>query len=187
MKLTLIRHGLTDALEQHLYYGASDVPLNEKGVAGLRLLREKLSYPQSGCMYTSGMLRTEQTFEVIYGKREHGVIQGMREMDFGIFEMKSYEMLKDEPLYQQWISGDFRSNIAPGGESLQILYDRCSAEADKLVRKGEDAVIVCHGGPIAAVMRRYFGGDDLYAFIPDPGRGYTLEFEQGKVLSYNKL
>lgn len=177
MKLILIRHGLTDALEQHLYYGAADVPVNAKGIEALRALRKEIRYPEGERYYTSGMLRAEQTFEIIYGKREHGIISRLREMDFGIFEMKSYEMLKDQPLYQQWISGDYIRNVAPQGESFEIMGKRCVAAAEKLTQEAVDTVVVCHGGAISSVMNHYFGGDDPYAHIPEPGRGFVVEFD----------
>ena len=38
-------------------------------------------------------------------------------MDFGIFEMHSYEELKDTPEYQAWHSGDNEASVSPKGES----------------------------------------------------------------------
>lgn len=189
MKLILIRHGLTDALEQHLYYGAADVSVNEKGMEALKALREEIDYPLGERYYTSGMLRAEQTFEIIYGKREHGVIPQLREMNFGIFEMKSYEMLKDQPLYQEWITGDYIRNVAPEGESFEIMGKRCAAAAEKLAAESVDTVAVCHGGAISAIMSHYFGGDNPYAHIPDPGRGFVIEIDDDshKALSFYQV
>ena len=36
-RLVLLRHGRTEALERHLYYGATDLPLLEDGVQGFNL------------------------------------------------------------------------------------------------------------------------------------------------------
>ncbi|MBR6025484.1 MAG: histidine phosphatase family protein, partial [Firmicutes bacterium] len=106
MKLVMIRHGLTDALEKHQYYGAVDIPLNEKGREELMRFRRDGVYPDlSGCtVYTSGMIRTEQTLELIMGKVDHTVEPRFREMNFGDFELKSYEDLKDRDDYQHWLT-----------------------------------------------------------------------------------
>ena len=40
--------------------------------------------------YTTGLRRTEQTMEIIYGKREHEILPQLKEMNFGDYEMKSF-------------------------------------------------------------------------------------------------
>ena len=79
-KICLIRHGITEGNQTRLYYGSSDIPLAEEGVAMLRELAAQEIYPDDAdaeC-YTSGMLRTEQTFSLIYGDREHQVLSPFR-------------------------------------------------------------------------------------------------------------
>ena len=59
-----IRHGLTEGNLRRWYYGSTDIPLAPEGFAALESLRDAGIYPELGdadC-YTSGMLRTEQTF-----------------------------------------------------------------------------------------------------------------------------
>ncbi len=50
-------------------------------------------YPEAegSDFYTTGLIRTEQTLTLIYGEKEHSVIEELREMNFGQFEMKSYQ------------------------------------------------------------------------------------------------
>ena len=36
MRLILLRHGLTEANERHLYFGSTDLPLSERGREALR-------------------------------------------------------------------------------------------------------------------------------------------------------
>ena len=72
-KIVLIRHGITEGNELRVYYGSTDVSLSERG---MRLLREQKAqgmYPESedAQYFTTGMLRTEQTLEILYGKQEH--------------------------------------------------------------------------------------------------------------------
>ena len=99
MKLFLLRHGLTEANERRLYYGRTDLPLSEAGRAALRACAAP---PAVVRYFTSGLLRTEQTLEILCGSVPHTALPGLREMDFGAFEMKSYSELKDDPDFRRW-------------------------------------------------------------------------------------
>ena len=98
-RLVLLRHGRTEGTERHLYYGATDLPLLEDGVQNLQLAAARGVYPSPDgfTFVTSGMLRANQTLRAIYGDVPFSVIDDLREVNFGIFEMKSYEDLKTEP------------------------------------------------------------------------------------------
>ena len=98
MKLTLLRHGETDGSRRDLYYGAADIPALPESLAALH--ENAAAYPRAARYYTSGLLRTEQTLEAIYGPVAHQQLPGLREMNFGDFEMKSYQELKDTAAYQ---------------------------------------------------------------------------------------
>ena len=110
MKLTLLRHGETDGSRRDLYYGAADIPALPESLAALR--ENAAAYPRAARYYTSGLLRTEQTLAALYGPVPHVQLPGLREMDFGDFEMKSYQQLKDTPAYQAWIA-DVSTTPAP--------------------------------------------------------------------------
>ena len=114
MKLTLLRHGETDGSRRDLYYGAADIPALPESLAALH--ENAAAYPRAKRYYTSGLLRTEQTLAALYGDVPHVQLPGLREMDFGDFEMKSYQQLKDTPAYQAWIA-DVEHNPCPNGES----------------------------------------------------------------------
>jgi alpha-ribazole phosphatase len=49
------------------------------------------------------MRRTEQTLKILFGDVPHKINERFREVDFGVFEMKSYESLKEQEDYQAWI------------------------------------------------------------------------------------
>lgn len=114
MKLTLLRHGETDGSRRDLYYGAADIPALPESLAALH--ENAAAYPRAARYYTSGLLRTEQTLEAIYGPVAHQQLPGLQEMNFGDFEMKSYQELKDTAAYQAWIT-DVEHNVCPNGES----------------------------------------------------------------------
>lgn len=172
----LIRHGITEANLAHLYCGSTDLPLSEQGAAALRAMRGKYSVSPDCRFFTSGMLRTEQTLQLLFGTVPHQSEPKLREMDFGDFEMKSYEALKDEPAYQTWLQGDNERNVAPGGESGQLMTLRVLEAFRAITAEDRDAVIVTHGGPISAIMQALFPeeGKNRYEWQRAPGCGYAI-------------
>ena len=178
MKLTLIRHGITEGNLKRLYYGRADLDLLPESFEYLR--SRSALYPRAERYFTSGMKRAEQSFAAIYGDIPHGVLPGMREIDFGDFEMRSYDELKTDPAYIEWISGDNERNVCPNGESGVMVTERALNALAPVIADGRSAVIVAHGGVIGGVLSRWFpGGNGRYEFTPEPGGGFTVTFEGG--------
>lgn len=177
-RAVLIRHGRTEANQNWLYCGSTDLPLMEEGREELLMLCRSMVYPTAEGLRrcTSGMKRTTETLELLYGPGEQTVLPGFREMDFGIFEMRSYEAMKEDPKYLEWITGDNEKNVCPGGESGEIMESRVLKAWEELER-GPDILLVTHGGPIAALMAHLFpdAGKNRYEWQPKNGCGYLLE------------
>ena len=181
-KVHLIRHGATEASRRRLYYGSTDVPLAENAGEELAALKKKGIYPSAdGCrVFTTGTVRTEQTLRVLYPGVEAEPAPGLREMDFGVFEMRGYDELKDDPVYRRWLTGDYLKNVCPGGESALQHGARClEALNDLLQRETGDLLIICHGGTITALMERLFPdeGENRWYWERPTGRGYTVLFD----------
>ncbi len=180
-RLYLIRHGKTEANEKHLYCGSTDLPLSRQGAAELKALCYQLPPVR---FVTSGMRRTEETLALLFGEVPHEQDPGFREVDFGSFEMKSYEQLKDEPQYQQWLSGYNERNIPPSGESGAQMTERVLRALEALQKGGEDVALITHGGVIAAIMASLFPEEEKnrYQWQPKPGHGYLVEGHTWQVL-----
>jgi len=179
MKLILIRHGKTGANEKHLYCGSTDLSLSTNGRIELTERKQNVVYPQIDGMrvLTSGMKRCEETLEMLYGDVTHEPDSDFREMDFGAFEMRSYEEMKNDPEYIAWISGDNEANVTPGGESGNIMTARVICGLKRLIDDGADILLVTHGGVIAAIMAYLFAGENKnrYEWQPKPGGGYIVD------------
>jgi alpha-ribazole phosphatase len=214
-EIHLIRHGNTEGTEKKWMYGGIDIPLSPAGVDQLAELTKKGIYPcqdiaestepdENGEIaapdfYTSGMLRAEQTLFIIYGGVPHGTIPELKELRFGIFEGKSHDELKGNPIYDAWISVEDENAAPPQGESFRAFRDRVSAGWDKLFgyhqikelshrhsKLPAHSVIACHGGVIGCLMMQLFPEKDLnmYGWIPDPGHGYSIIIEDGRAVGY---
>ena len=171
MTLYLIRHGKTVANQRGCYCGSTDLPLSQQG-------REEL---QNKCydirnvrFLTSGMQRANETMALLFGAVDYEIDPRFREVDFGAFEMHTYEELKGEPDYQAWITGDNEANIPPQGESGAQMKARVLEALSELT---EDTCLVTHGGVIAAIMAHLFPqeGKSRYDWQPQNGEGYAVE------------
>lgn len=187
-RVLLIRHSLTAANEKRLYCGRTDIPLSPKGKALAEKLARSGRYKAgSSCrFFTSGMKRTDETLSILFGNVKFEVLPELREMDFGEFEMLSYEELKDRKDYQIWISGDNFRNKCPGGESAEEMTERAIRAADMIFRN-EYAAAVTHGGIIAAVMAHFFPHENKnrYQWQPEPAGGYLIFLDNGVPVGYD--
>ena len=171
MTIYLIRHGKTEANEKRLYCGSTDLPLSEKG-------REELSqihYDIKNVRFlTSGRLRTNETLKILFGDVSYEEDPRFREVDFGVFEMHSYEQLKDTPEYQAWLIGNNEENIPPLGESGMQMKTRVMQAFSEIQ---ENTCIITHGGVIAAIMENLFPEEkkNRYEWQPPNGCGYMLK------------
>jgi alpha-ribazole phosphatase len=203
-KIVLIRHGITEGNEMHMYYGSTDVSLSERGKHLLEKQRNEGLYPisETAQFYTTGMLRTEQTLRIVYGDREHGVIEDLKELDFGEFEMHTYEELNSVPEYQKWITAEDSGKAPPGGESIDSFTTRIRRGFDELTvrnelqmlklrnhRKEAMTICICHGGVISGIMDYIWPGEykNFFEWIPDPGHGYVLLVEDGSFIGYEQF
>ena len=190
-RVTLLRHGATQANELWLYCGATDVPLSEAGEEKLRELRRTRTYPDlvGARIYTSGLARTEQTLRLLYGDVPHAAVPALREMNFGAFEMRSYEELQGEPAFQAWLAGDHERNRCPGGESGTDMTRRALEAFSKLLETEGDILIVAHGGPVAAIMGHLFPDEKKGRcdWQPNGGEGYTVAFDGGRPAAYTAV
>lgn len=200
----LIRHGTTEGNLKRWYYGNSDLPLLKEGEEMITSLKKEGVYPKApgADFYTSGLIRTEQTFNIIFGDKEHNILEDFREMSFGDYEKHSYDDLKDLSEYQTWISDETGNTAPPNGESAKVFKQRIVRGFKQLIglhklkefsvrHSGKEAhsVVVCHGGVISAVMSENFPEEDkhFFSWIPDPGHGYTIKIDEGKPISYSKF
>lgn len=169
----LIRHGKTEANEQHLYCGSTDLALSDAGREELRQMKYGINAEE---FIISGMRRTEETLRILFGEVPFSVCPDFREIDFGIFEMKGYEQLKEDPDYQAWITGDNDANIPPLGESGVQMRRRVLPAFRSLQQKDRSIAVITHGGVIACIMETLFPEEEKsrYQWQPKPGHGYAL-------------
>lgn len=175
MKVWLLRHGETDYNASRKYLGRTDLPLSARGRG--RLARADFS---PDAVYVSPLRRTAETAQLLFPGAEQVVVPDFREMDFGVFEGRSWKDMEDFAPYRAWVDGGCLE-APPGGESRADFCRRVCAAFEALVgerrRAGaETLVIVAHGGTQMAALERFARpGRDYYDWNGPLGGGFVLD------------
>ncbi|MCY6356309.1 alpha-ribazole phosphatase [Clostridium sp. ZS2-4] len=155
MNIYFLRHGQTEENSKRTYYGSLDVELNEKGIAQAEKAGEMFKKVEFGKVFISEKMRTFQTAQIALKDREAQLIKDKRinEIDFGIFEGKTYEELCK--LYPEEVKRwqEKWEQFCPNqGESYKLFYKRVKEFIEDIKElEEENILIVTHGGVIRAV------------------------------------
>ena len=155
-KIRLIRHGMTEANTEGRYIGITDTPLSEEGVKQLYDKADKLNYGRVQKVYVSPLKRCKQTADILYHGAFTAELGLLAEMDFGDFENKTAEELKNDPAYAKWIEGGL-DNPPPHGESARDVVNRCFEAlniiiSDMMYEGFTSAAVVTHSGIIMNML-----------------------------------
>ena len=183
MKIVFIRHFKTPGNEKRQYIGRTDEALSERAEEEFRRRREKSIgglYPPVQYIISSPLRRCIRTAELIYPGQEIRTEPMLRECDFGEYEQKTYEDLKNEPEYIRWLESGGMTAF-PGGEEQTSFRRRCVDGVKKwiirILDEGADsAAFIVHGGTIMAVLSEL--AEDAYEFYHwqvENGGGYVAE------------
>lgn len=189
VEIVLIRHGKTEGNKEKRYIGRTDQPLSEEGIAGIK---ENLGrYPSVEKVYASPMKRTRQTAELIYPGQAPELVDGLREMDMGVFEGKNHAELKNRPSYILWVATRGKISV-PGGESMKDFGKRTmdaftQVLGDMQAEGIKRSAVVAHGGTIMSIVSQ-LADDDYYKYMVNNGAGFRLTLDDdGKLLDLNPL
>lgn len=194
--LYLIRHGHTAGTESDLIYGATELPVTEDGLREVASFAAAGHYPdpEGAAVWTSGMYRTEQTLREMYGEIEHRQEPLLKEIDLGIFEMKTAREIMEHEYGRAWLTGEIDKPSFEGGDSHEGFEDRVNRGLMNLLEtaasEGTDRIIaVIHGAVITYIMNRAFPGvyENMWTWCPSPGTGYRIEVEDGEAASWTPV
>ncbi|MDY6017259.1 MAG: histidine phosphatase family protein [Oscillospiraceae bacterium] len=176
----LIRNGLTDENLEGRYIGHTDVELSEEGKAQLGQMKDELIFPPVDAVFTSPLKRCTETAKILYPDNMPIVIDGFIEYNFGEFENKTADELKESPVFPRWLAGE-RGVEPPFGESNEAFEKRIRETFEKvaegLMKTGTtSAAIVTHGGVIMAILAAY-GIPELpmHEWLTPSGCGFTIK------------
>lgn len=166
VELVAVRHGMTAWNLERRYQGQRDIPLAfPEAEAALLRLRDALEGERFDLIYSSDLTRCRQTLEFSraapHGAQVLPEVR-LREIDFGDYEGKTYDELKDQPDYRAWIDSVGEQRI-PGGENAADLRARLNAWLTDVASAAANVdgtapikvLAVAHGGVIRELRRRF--------------------------------
>ncbi len=178
MELVIIRHGQTPGNEAKQYVGVIDQPLSENGRAQATAAG---AHDQVKRVYVSTMRRTHETAALMFPCATQVVVEGIQEMDFGLFAGRSPDEMVEDADYRAWVDGECVGQC-PEGESQLQFSNRVCAALETLLReaasRGEQQLImVAHGGTMMAFLDRYAhdSSKKYWEWLVGNCEGYRIE------------
>ncbi|UYG08740.1 histidine phosphatase family protein [Halomonas sp. M4R1S46] len=161
LELVVVRHGLTAWNRERRYQGQRDIPLLlPEALADMDRLRDALADVAFDAIHCSDLIRCRQTLaHLLEGRGATPRFDArLRELDFGDYEGRTWEALKDDPGYRAWVDSHGR-RATPGGESAEDLWARLSAWLEGVLAEARESrhrrvLAVSHGGAIRELRRR---------------------------------
>ena len=185
LKIIMLRHFATEGNLEKRYIGATDEPLSEEGKNKL----QEMKYPAVEGVFTSPLKRCIETARLIYPNLSAVIEPKLVEYNFGTFENKNYDELRENKDYQAWIDSGGLLPF-PGGESIEAFKTRCIEGFCMVVEKSRKAGLhqigmVVHGGTIMSILERYsYPQKEYYHWQVANGNGYSMEMdEEGRLIN----
>lgn len=151
-EIFLLRHGDTGLTGR--YVGASDVDISIEGREQVSLLSMELKEHNFDQVFLSPMKRCRQTFDVLGLSCDVQVSDNLKEIDFGLWELKSFsEILKtDKDLIDNWVNSPATFSF-PGGESIKRFRSRVATFSHEILKnENEKVLVISHGGVIRLLI-----------------------------------
>lgn len=185
-EIYLIRHGQTDYNKKGIVQGRGvNSHLNETGRKQARLFYEQYKHLPFDNVYTSTLIRTQQTVQdFLENGFAHTIREELDEIDWGIFEGVEHNSSLQETYYrimELWSQGHVHVKIE-GGESAHELQQRQLPFIEYLHQSEEEKILICsHGRAIRALLCGILDRplSDMDKFKHDNTCLYKLSYQDG--------
>jgi phosphoserine phosphatase len=150
MKIYLVRHGQTSWNQNQRLQGLRDIPLNCEGIRQSHRLAEWYQKARLGRIVSSPLVRARRTAQILTkGSTRVTIIDDrLREIDHGPWTGLRLEAIQHSfpNDFETWSFYPEKLRMS-GGESLTMVYRRCSEVLLDLITTScdEDIVVVSHG------------------------------------------
>lgn len=161
MRITLVRHGETTGQSSTRYYGATDVPLSDVGVAQMQAVAAALAHEAFQPVFSSELCRSKDAATLIAGSGVPVTAVGaFNEVCFGRWEgwTRDEIIARDGAQYRLWQQGS-ESFCYPEGESRQAFRTRVVGGLEQVLlgARGANILMVLHKGVIAVILAELLG------------------------------
>jgi broad specificity phosphatase PhoE len=192
MKVFLVRHGETDYNAKSIFQGYSPVPLSAHGRQQAALVAERLVSVRPQVLYSSDILRAQETAEII-GQRLGLPVQpcvGLREWNVGTWVGKPAE---EYSAHLQSLGAHPVTYVPDGGESQVQTQARIVAQMHAFAAQHSRDTILCvsHGKAIDLLARHLLGldvmGESAYRIINTSVTIVSFQNQAWEVVTLNEV
>ncbi len=174
----LIRHGETPSNGQGRYIGWRNEHMSQQGLSQVNRIKSRL--PLFKKVYASDLGRCVETAAILSGST--GTTKKLREYHFGDFDGRTYEELKTQTGYQQWLN-NMEKVTPPGGESLPQFKGRIMCFFSEILNDhshtDEPIAVVTHGGVIRTMLHHWSKhSESMWDWSIAPGEAYKVLLEK---------
>ncbi|WP_335869893.1 histidine phosphatase family protein [Bacillus sp. 2205SS5-2] len=154
--LYLVRHGLTDWNREKRYLGHTDRDVIVEELEQLSSLKKEIGRLRFHYVYSSDLVRCLSTLDFLDLSVTYCEDARLRELNFGEWEGKTFEELKDFSLYHEWIN-NWEQTSPPKGESGIAFQQRVNSCVEEMLETIDSAniLIVTHGGVIRYLLSKF--------------------------------
>lgn len=143
----IVRHPEVENHKKNIFNGTTDVDLSQKGYNQAEILYDFFKDKNIKVVFSSPMKRCITVAEKFKETCRVIIKNNLKERNFGIFEGLSWENV--EELYpktaKDFLSDPFFYRVK-NGESFFDVKKRVIPEINKILKVGENTLIVAHGG-----------------------------------------
>ncbi len=177
MKLYLIRHTKV-AVRPGICYGQTDVPLADSFQSEKQTIAARIQHISFENVYCSPLLRCKVLAEDLFEKTPIIFDERLKELNFGDWEMKSWDDIYSDPKGKEWME-NYKTSPTSNGESYPEMMKRISEFFSELKKKKQGNIaIVTHAGVIR-ILKSIIDNvsiDELFRTF-QPQYGSVSEFE----------
>ncbi len=164
-EIWFIRHGQTDLNVANVYFGSTDAPLNETGLAQAQALHDRMPANSFHRSYASPLIRAYKTGQIVLPNENYTLTPALAERALGEWEGLAVVEIKERysNMWQEW-KRDWLSFEPPGGESFEAFWKRVTGFMQEIVERPnpegvdtEKILFVSHSGPIRVLLAHSLG------------------------------
>lgn len=178
----IIRAMPSEGALQGRYVGRTQSPLPMSAVTELIELKKEYEYPEAELYCASPAVSCVDTLKLLYPEVEPEVVLDLAECDFGDWENRTAEELKNEPGFTEWLMGQ---GAPPNGESGQVFFQRvCNGFGllvqNMMARGAATAVLATHAGVMTSILSAFgLPRAQPQDWLCDGGFGYSVRITPG--------
>lgn len=187
----LTRHGETEWNEKKLIQGHTDIPLNTKGKKQAKLLGKQLKNINFNAVFSSDLLRAEDSAEIIIKEKDMTVIKTrkLRERFFGRFEGKSLGEMRKAFGEVMLVTKEKQKkleiyDVENDEEIIARLIPFMKKTAKQYI--GKKILMVTHGGLLRAFLSHVNYEVPEYSDRPMKNTGYLIIKSDGDKFEITK-